>query len=91
MGRSNKLLYLEYQFTIKDLLSALVGNKEIPWKRILGLSPTLRKMEMAGSSTVCVLTSPPILSINFLHQGRLHMRLNNFNAAIIRYSARRAL
>lgn len=87
----NKVLYVDYQFTIKDFISTLLGKYNAPVKRMLGIQPRLRTLKTAAGHSVHVLTPPIILSINFLKEGWLYRKLLRMNASIVARSVQKAL
>ena len=90
-AETHHVLYVDYQFTIKDLLYAFLGRSNAPWKRMLGLENRLRKIELSEHHAVHVLTPPTILTINFLKDGWLYRRLLKFNSDIVARSIEKAL
>jgi glycosyltransferase involved in cell wall biosynthesis len=90
-AEKHKVLYVDYQFTIKDLLFAFLGKSNAPWKRMLGIESRLRRMELSEHHDVYVLTPPTILTINFLKDGWLYRRLLKLNSDIVARSIARAL
>ena len=91
VARNNKVLYVDYQFTIKDMVFSLFGKSEAPISRMLGLKNRVRKMQVEGGHFVYLLTPPPILPINFLPNGFLYRTLLKFNGWQIARAARKAL
>lgn len=87
----HQVLYVDYQFTIKDLLYAFLGKSKAPWKRMLGLENRLRRITLSEHHAVHVLTPPTILTINFLRDGWLYRRLLKLNSNIVARSVERAL
>ena len=74
------VLYVDYQHTLKDVLMALLGKRDIPVMRILGLKKRLVKDE-ERLGKIWVLTPPPVLPINWIKNTsvfRWFLRLNNF-------------
>lgn len=87
----HNVLYVDYQFTVKDLLFTLAGKAKAPWKRMLGLKPRLREIKLSGPHAVQVLTPPTIMSVNFLKEGGLYRRLLKSNSETVARSIDQAL
>lgn len=90
-AEKHNVLYVDYQFTIKDLIFSFFGKSEAPWKRMLGLENRLRKIELSEHHAVHVLTPPTVLTINFLRDGWLYRRLLKLNSDIVARSIEKAL
>jgi glycosyltransferase involved in cell wall biosynthesis len=90
-ARENRVLYVDYQFTLKDVLATLTGKADAPIKRMYGLEPNLRQIALPSGHSVYVFTPPPILPINFLPPGNLYRLLLGFNARIVRNGIQKAL
>lgn len=90
-SQENKVLYVDYQFTLKDVLFTLLGKADAPIKRMYGIEPNLRQYQLGENHHVYLLTPPPILPINFLPHGALYKLLLKFNASIIRNAIKKAL
>jgi len=90
-AEQHRVLYVDYPFTLKDLLFTFLGKAKAPWKRLLGLKPRLRTIDLSEHHSVQVLTPPTVLSINFLKEGWLYRRLLKLNSAIVARSIEKAL
>ena len=88
---SNKVLYIDNPYTIKDILDGVLKKKKVPLKRALGLSSRLRKIQLNDTAHVYVLTPPVILTINFLPKGSVYKKLLMFNGWLVTQSIRRSL
>lgn len=68
LAKNNRVLFIDYAFTFKDLIKGIFGQSNIPVKRILGLSPKLRTIEYKENE-LYHLTLPPVLPINWINSG----------------------
>ncbi|QMW05838.1 glycosyltransferase [Spirosoma foliorum] len=91
MAQRQKILYVDYQYTYKDVLFTLIGRANAPVKRMLGLAPRLRTMPLPTEGTIFVLTPPPVLPVNFLTNANWYDRVQRLNGWIIQRSIRRAM
>lgn len=90
-AENNNVLYVDYQFTLKDLIFTFLRKSNAPWKRMLRFQKPLRKIQLSDKHSVHVLTPPTILTINFLKDGWLYRRLLRFNASIVKNSINKAI
>ncbi len=72
------VLFVDYQFTWKDVVMKLLGKGAAPVRRMLGINPRIRREEAAY-----VLTPLPLLPINWIGNHKIHRVLNDFNGWIL--------
>ncbi len=90
LAKEYRILYIDYQCTLKDLISGLLGDRKIPVKRILGISKRLRKIKTREGDTVHVLTPYPVIPINWVNNNKLYDFLLYINNKIIRRNIKKA-
>lgn len=91
LARDNKVLFVEYPFTIKDVIFGLLGKSDAPAKRILGISRRLEIKQTPFGTAVYNWVAPPVLPTNFIQNERVFRLLNNFNVWVFRISVKHAL
>jgi glycosyltransferase involved in cell wall biosynthesis len=81
LARRHRVLYVDYAYTAKDLLSGLMGRAPaVPVRRMLGLSSRLREVTVPNGARLWVLTPPPVLPANGLRSGQWYDRVQSVNA-----------
>lgn len=90
MANHHRILYVDYQYTYKDLVWSLLKKGNAPARRMLGLTSRLREIPIETGGSVFVLTPPPVLPVNFLRNSRMYDRLQQLNSWLIRSSIRKA-
>ena len=88
---NNKILFVDYEFTIKDLVNGSNGGDRVPVKRILGIKPRLRKVKTKYNADIYVLTPPPVLPVNWVKWDNPYRVLLQLNCFLIRKSINDAL
>ena len=91
LGTTHRVLYVDYPYTIKDVLGNRLRRVGISVKRIIGFDRRIRKMETPGSGQLYVYTPPPTLPINWISNTRLYYFLLKVNNWIVMTGIRRAL
>ena len=91
LAKGNTVLFVEYPFTVKDLISTLLGNGRAPVKRMLGLSKRLVVEQTNFDTTVYHLVIPPVLPVEFIKIESLYTLLLKLNSYVYARSIRRAL
>jgi len=87
----NRVLYVDYQHTVKDFFMTLLGKANVPIKRVLGFENNLRKIKTKRNSYVYILTPLLIFPNNFLSEGWLYEKIRQLNSRIIHHSIKHAL
>jgi glycosyltransferase involved in cell wall biosynthesis len=89
--RGHEVIYVDYAYTWKDVLWAILGKNQAPWKHILGLRPRLRKIPVAGSGCLYILSLPPMMPVNFIKNPRMFDFLCALQSGPIRRTIRSAM
>ena len=79
---TNKVLYVDYNYTISDLIKGIKGKKKFDWKRLIGLKNRLQNISGDTEKGMYVLSLPPTLPAFATNSYWLFNLLNKFNAAI---------
>tara|TARA_B100000809_G_C15140488_1_gene533007 strand:+ start:13353 stop:14564 length:1212 start_codon:yes stop_codon:yes gene_type:complete len=90
-AKENKVLYIDYEFTFKDVLMGIIGKKEVPVKRILGLTNRLRKLPAKKGGSIYVLTPPPVFPTNFIKSSKYYDRVLRIAANSVKRSIKKAM
>lgn len=91
LAKSNRVLFVEYPFTIKDLVVTLMGKARAPVARMLGLKPRLVSTTSTFNTEVFQLIVPPMLPFAAFKSEMIYRLLLKLNAACYARSVRRAL
>ena len=92
LAADNRLLVVDYPYTIKDVLSALTGKRHLPVKRMLGMENRMRKISNPDGTEILHLILPPILPFAFANNfGMLYYFLLDINGFIVRRYIRKIL
>lgn len=83
-AHQNRVLFIEYPFTVKDMLLAIMGKKKAPVKQLLGINKRLVSLKSDVGSPVYNLLMPPILPVYFIKNKWLFEKLQNFNGFVYR-------
>ncbi len=84
LGRYNRILYVEYPYTLKDILTTVLGRQHAPVRRMLGLLPRYRTLSSGHGNSITVMTLPPVLPINWLPDGPLYRKSLGWNGTLVR-------
>jgi glycosyltransferase involved in cell wall biosynthesis len=91
LSKENKVLFVDYQYTFKDVWNGLRGTKQLPIKRIFGLENRLTKVRTEIDSELYVLTCPPVFPINWIKNSEGYKRMLKLNANLVKSSIKNAI
>jgi len=91
LAKSNRVLFVEYPFTIKDLIATLLGKARAPVSRMLGLKPRIITKKSTFNTDVYQLILPPMLPFAAFKSGALYNLLLKLNTNIYARSVKRAM
>lgn len=85
--KDNEILYVDYPFTVKDLMM----NEDAPVRRMLRLDNPLKTVALENNREVNVLTLPPILPTNFIKNEGLYDRLSTIGGKQAKSAIKKAM
>jgi len=91
LAKHNNVLFVEYHYSVKDILTTLRGKQNAPVKRMLGLDKRLQQIDTNIGSKVNDLVVPAGIPIYFLKNERLFNFFFSFNTFIYKRSLKRAI
>lgn len=91
LSEQNKILFVEYPFTFKDIFTTLIGKQKAPVARMLGFKDRLVVKKTQSGSEVFTWVVPPVLPISFIRVEIIYQLLFSVNTLIYRLSVRKAL
>jgi len=81
LAKTDRVLYVDYPFTYKDLVDAHLGNNPgVPAAELRGTAPRLQPRTLANGATLQLLRLPPFVPANFLNSPVYFDRINQWNA-----------
>ncbi|NVO19552.1 MAG: glycosyltransferase [Bacteroidetes bacterium] len=91
LGKYNTILYVEYAFTIKDVITGLLKKNKTPVKQILGIKDRLDVIAQHEEGKVVKMTLPPVIPFNHFKNDKVFRMVLKFNSFIIRLSVKKAM
>ena len=79
LSARHRVVFVDYQYTIKDLAQGLLGRTEVPVRTLLRSGQSLTTQKLANGVETYTWQPPPMLPINWLPDV-LHDRLITWNA-----------
>ena len=91
LAANNRILFVEYAFTYKDVVAQILRPRGIPVARILGLKPRLRSITTPENSQLWLWTPPPVPPYNFFRNDFLFNLFAKLGASLMARSIRRVI
>jgi len=90
LARHNNVLFVEYHYTIKDIIATWRGKQNAPVKRLLGIK-SLVEVDTNVGSKVFNLVPPAGLPVYFLKNEKIFNFLFHFNSYIYKKALQKAI
>lgn len=82
LAKDNNVVFIEYPFTIKDVIMSVLGKQKAQVSRMLGFKKRLQEITTDNGSKVKHLVMPPVLPVDFLNNESLFKTFFGINIAI---------
>ena len=82
LAKDNNVVFIEYPFTIKDVIMSVLGKQKAQVSRMLGFKKRLQEITTDNGSKVKHLVMPPVLPVDFLNNESLFKIFFGINTAI---------
>jgi hypothetical protein len=66
MAKRHRVLFVDYNYTYKDVMMSLLKKSPAPVRRIFGLQNRLQLIKVVNDSTLWLLTLPSVFPVNFI-------------------------
>jgi teichuronic acid biosynthesis glycosyltransferase TuaH len=84
LATRNRVIFVEYPFTWKDIFTTLLGKQKAPVSRMLGLKKRLKTIDTEKNSKILHLAIPPVLPVRFIKWDTLFFKVFKINSFIYR-------
>ena len=91
LALNNRVLFVEYPFTIKDMLFTWLGKQHAPVGRMLGLKKRFELKITKEGAKVFTWIIPPIIPVNAIQNKRIFEMVLKIDSFIYRCSLKKAL
>ena len=86
LSKDHDMVYVDYPYTITDLLRSIIGNKVIPALKIIGLKKRVDTVLVDNENTCLLYRLPPILPTNWIKSPGVYDFFCKINGHILLYS-----
>lgn len=85
LAAKNTIFFVEYPFTVKDVIMSILGKQRAQVARMFGFKKRIQTIKTPFETTINHLVMPPMLSIDFIKNEKLFQFFFKINALIYRY------
>ncbi|GLB51321.1 hypothetical protein NBRC110019_03600 [Neptunitalea chrysea] len=82
LAKNHRVLFIEYPFTIKDMINSIRKKQHAPVKRMLNIEPALTQITTDQNTNIYHLVAPPVLPVDFIKNNTIFKFFFNLNISI---------
>lgn len=91
LAEKNTIVFVEYPFTIKDVVMSLLGKQKAQVARMLGLKNRIKNEITDTGAVVKHLVMPPVLPVDFISNESVFKKIFSINTYIYRTQLRKTI
>jgi glycosyltransferase involved in cell wall biosynthesis len=91
LAKNNRIIFIEYPFTWKDVFTSLAGKQEAPVKMMLGLKRRLEVVDTEVESKVVRMVVPPVLPVDWIKNNTVFNFFFKYNSWVYKQSVNRMI
>ncbi|AHW62399.1 hypothetical protein FH5T_20870 [Draconibacterium orientale] len=91
LAQRNRVVFVEYPYTLKDLIFAILRKKEAPVKRMLGIRRRLITIKSDVDTSVYNLVMPPVLPVYWIKKQKIFDLALKFNSWIYKITLKKLI
>lgn len=91
LGQKNRIIFVEYPFTWKDVITTILKKQKAPVRQMLGLTKRLSTVSTGDNGKVYKLVMPPVLPVDFIKNNNVFEFFFNFNISTYKRQLRKTI
>lgn len=91
LAEKNTIVFVEYPFTVKDVLLSILGKQKAQVGRMLGLKKRIKDEKTDNGAIIKHLVMPPVLPVDFIGNESIFKKIFSLNAFIYKNQLRQAI
>ncbi|MDP5157659.1 MAG: glycosyltransferase [Flaviramulus sp.] len=91
LAEKNTVVFVEYPFTVKDVVMSVLGKQRAQVSRMLGLKPRIVDEKTDNGATVKHLVVPPVLPVDFISSESLFKKIFQLNTFLYKRQLRKTI
>lgn len=91
LAEKNTIVFVEYPFTVKDVVMSLLGKQRAQVSRMLGLKKRIIEEKTDSGAIVKHLVMPPVLPVDFIKNESIFKKFFSINVLIYKNQLRKTI
>lgn len=91
LAEKNTVVFVEYPFTVKDVVMSVLGKQRAQVSRMLGLKPRIVDEKTDNGAIVKHLVMPPVLPVDFINSESLFKKFFGVNTFLYKRQLRKTI
>jgi len=91
LAKKNTIVFVEYPFTVKDIVMSLLGKQKAEVLRMLGFKKRMIDEKTDNGAIVKHLIMPPVLPVDFIGNESIFKMVFSINTFIYKYQLRKTI
>ncbi|WP_297087541.1 glycosyltransferase [uncultured Draconibacterium sp.] len=91
LAKHNRLVFIEYPFTLKDVVTTLLGKTKVPLARMFGFKNRLKVLQTDVESEVYQLIAPPVFPVDFIKNEKIFKPFYRVNNLLYRWAIKQTM
>lgn len=91
LAEKNKVVFIEYPFTLKDVVMSLLGKQRAQVARMLGLKSRVQDLKTSNNAVVKHMVMPPVLPVDFINNETIFKLFFGVNVFIYKFWVKRII
>lgn len=91
LAKNNRLIFVEYPFTLKDVVTTIIGKTKVPMARMFGFKNRMQTLQTDVGSEVYQLITPPVFPVDFIKNKTLFKPFFKVNTLFYRWAVKKAM
>lgn len=91
LANKNTIVFVEYPFTVKDVIMSLLGKQRAQVSRMLGFKKRIVEEKTDNDAVVKHLVIPPVLPVDFIKNESIFQKFFSINAFIYKNQLRKTI
>lgn len=91
LAEKNTIVFVEYPFTIKDVVYSILGKQKAQVARMLGLKKRIKEEKTDNGAIVKHLVMPPVLPVDFIGNESIFKKIFSINTFIYKNQLRHTI
>lgn len=91
LAEKNNVMFIEYPFTVKDVVMSVLGKQRAQVLRMLGFNKRVQEIKTSNGAKLKHLVMPPVLPVDFISKESVFKKIFRVNTTIYKRQLRKVM